>query len=109
MNVIKESIEQGTRWVVFEPNDDTLWRSIRRDVGAFLTGLWRRGALRGATPDEAFYVKCDAETNSTDVIDRGEVVTEIGVCIVKPAEFIIFRIGQSLGVEEPEEETEGEA
>lgn len=109
MNMIKESIEQGTRWVVFEPNDSTLWRSITRDVSAFLTGLWRNGALRGATPEEAFYVKCDAETNPQDVIDRGEVVTEIGVCIVKPAEFIIFRIGQSVdGVVESEEEGGGE-
>ena len=94
-NQVEESIANGTRWVVFEPNDRTLWKSIRRDVSAFLMSLWRQGALMGATPDEAFFVKCDEETNPPDVIDRGMVVTEIGIAPVKPAEFVIFRIGQS--------------
>jgi hypothetical protein len=95
--MIEESIAQSTRWIVFEPNDQSLWKSIRRDIGAFLTRLWRDGALMGATPDEAFFVKCDAETNPPDVIDAGQVVTLIGVAPVKPAEFIIFRISQSQG------------
>jgi len=94
-NMVKESIEAGTRWVVFEPNDPTLWKSIRRDVNAFLRGLWRDGALMGRTPEEAFFVKCDEENNPSDVIDRGQVIIEIGIAPVKPAEFIIFRIGQS--------------
>ena len=99
MNMVKESIQEGTRWVVFEPNDETLWKSITRDVSAFLMGLWREGALRGSSPEEAFIVKCDAETNPPDVIDRGEVITEIGIAPVKPAEFILFKIGQSVGGE----------
>ncbi len=94
-NQIEESIANGTRWVVFEPNDMSLWKSIRRDVSAFLTLLWRQGALMGATPEEAFFVQCDAETNPPEVVDAGQVVTVIGIAPVKPAEFVIFRIGQS--------------
>ena len=94
-NMIEESIGQGTRWVVFEPNDMTLWKSIKRDVTAFLTLQWRQGALLGATPEEAFFVQCDEETNPPEVIDAGQVVTVIGIAPVKPAEFVIFRIGQS--------------
>jgi phage tail sheath protein FI len=93
-NMIKESIANSTRWIVFEPNDFTLWKSIRRDITAFLTGLWRDGALMGRTPEEAFFVKCDEETNPPDVIDAGIVVTLIGIAPVKPAEFIVFRISQ---------------
>lgn len=91
-NMIKESIAENTRWIVFEPNDYTLWKSIRRDISAFLIGLWRDGALMGRTPEEAFFVKCDEETNPPDVIDSGQVVTLIGISPVKPAEFIIFRL-----------------
>jgi phage tail sheath protein FI len=94
-NMVEESIAKSTRWVVFEPNDRPLWKAIQRDVGAFLTLLWRQGALQGATPREAFFVKCDEETNTQDVIDAGQVVTLIGLAPVKPAEFVIFRIGQS--------------
>ncbi|MEJ2666023.1 MAG: phage tail sheath subtilisin-like domain-containing protein, partial [Deinococcales bacterium] len=94
-NMIEESIGDNTRWVVFEPNDRPLWKAIQRDVGAFLTLLWRQGALAGGSPAEAFFVKCDEETNPPDVIDAGQVVTLIGIAPVKPAEFVIFRIGQS--------------
>jgi phage tail sheath protein FI len=93
-NMIEESIAQNTRWVVFEPNDVSLWKAIRRDVSAFLMTLWRDGALAGASPEAAFFVKCDAETNPPEVIDQGRVVIVIGVAPVKPAEFVIFRIGQ---------------
>ena len=96
-NMIEESIAQGTRWTVFEPNDFGLWQSVTRDVAAFLTLLWRDGALVGATPAEAFFVKCDAETNPPEVVDAGRLVIEIGIAPVKPAEFIIFRIGQWAG------------
>jgi len=96
-NMIEESIAEATRWIVFEPNDRTLWKSIRRDVGAFLTRIWRDGALMGRTPQEAFFVKCDEETNPPDVIDAGMVVAVIGLAPVKPAEFVIFRISQSAG------------
>jgi len=96
-NMLEESIVRSTRWVVFEPNDMSLWRSIRRDISAFLRLVWRDGALMGATPEEAFFVKCDAETNPAEVVDSGQVVTVIGIAPVKPAEFVIFRIGQSAG------------
>jgi hypothetical protein len=95
--MIEESIAQATRWVVFEPNDVPLWKAIRRDVGAFLRLLWRDGALMGRTPEEAFFVKCDEETNPPESIDAGQVVVVIGIAPVKPAEFIIFRIGQHAG------------
>lgn len=96
-NMIEESIATSTRWIVFEPNDRTLWKSIRRDISAFLTRLWRDGALMGRTPLEAFFVKCDEETNPPDVIDAGIVMTLIGIAPVKPAEFIVFRISQYTG------------
>jgi phage tail sheath protein FI len=91
---VRESIEEGMRWVVFEPNDSSLWARITRNVTAFLMTAWREGALLGTTPAEAFYVKCDAETNPPEVRDRGQVVTEVGVAVVRPAEFIVFRISQ---------------
>ncbi|MGR9087501.1 MAG: phage tail sheath family protein [Gammaproteobacteria bacterium] len=94
---LRESIDEGTQWVVFEPNDIALWGKIRRNVTAFLTNVWRSGALFGASPEEAFYVKCDAELNPPEVRDLGQVITEIGVAIVRPAEFVIFRISQSTG------------
>ncbi|GHJ42759.1 hypothetical protein Cs7R123_01010 [Catellatospora sp. TT07R-123] len=96
-NMLKESIGDGTRWIVFEPNDNLLWKSIRRDVSAFLTRVWRDGALQGRTPQEAFFVKCDEETNPAEVRDAGQVVTLIGIAPVKPAEFVIFKISQSAG------------
>lgn len=96
---LQESIDKGTQWVVFEPNDYALWGKIRLNVTAFLTNVWRSGALFGLTPEEAFYVKCDAELNPPEVRDLGQVVTEIGVAIVRPAEFVIFRISQSTGQE----------
>jgi uncharacterized protein len=93
-NYISESIMEGTQWAVFEPNDERLWSSLRISAGNFLARTWRSGALFGATPAEAFFVKCDAETNPQDVIEAGQVVIEIGICPVKPAEFVIFRISQ---------------
>lgn len=94
---LRESIDEGTQWTVFEPNDMSLWGKITRNVSAFLTNVWRAGALFGNTPPEAFYVKCDAETNPPEVRDLGQVVTEIGVAVVKPAEFVVFRISQWAG------------
>jgi phage tail sheath protein FI len=93
-NMVEQSIEIGTQWVVFEPNDHKLWKRVTRDISAFLLRLWRQGALFGKTPEEAFFVKCDEETNPPEVIDAGQLVCEIGLCPVKPAEFVIFRIGQ---------------
>jgi uncharacterized protein len=93
--MIEESIAEGTNWIVFEPNDRTLWKHIRRDIGAFLTRVWRDGALMGATPEEAFFVKCDEETNPPEVIDAGQVVAIVGIAPVKPAEFVVFQVMQS--------------
>jgi phage tail sheath protein FI len=93
-NMVEASIEIGTQWAVFEPNDQRLWKRVTRDITAFMMRLWRQGALFGATPEEAFYVKCDGETNPPEVIDAGQMICEIGMCPVKPAEFVIFRIGQ---------------
>lgn len=96
-NLVEESIGLGTRWVVFEPNDRTLWKSIERDIRAFLRLLWRDGALMGRTPEEAFFVQCNEETNPPESIDAGIVMTRIGIAPVKPAEFVVFRIGQHAG------------
>ena len=96
-NYLEESILSGTDWVVFEPNDPGLWSKIRRTISAFLVNEWRKGALFGLTPGEAFYVKCDAETNPSEGIDAGQVLCEIGVAPVKPAEFVIFRLSQFSG------------
>jgi phage tail sheath protein FI len=93
-NYVEASIEHGTQWVVFEPNDADLWARVRRDVGAFLTGVWRDGALFGSTPAEAFFVKVDEENNPQDVRDRGQLVIDVGIAPVKPAEFVIFRFSQ---------------
>jgi Bacteriophage tail sheath protein len=93
-NMIEESIVESTRWIVFEPNDRSLWNAIRRDVSAFLMGFWRDGALMGRTPEEAFYVKCDEENNPIESINQGRVVIEIGIAPVKPAEFVMFKISQ---------------
>lgn len=94
---LRQSIDQGTQWVVFEPNSPALWQRITRSVTGFLTEVWRSGALFGDTQAQAFYVKCDKETNPQSSIDAGRVVTEIGVAIVRPAEFVIFRISQMAG------------
>jgi phage tail sheath protein FI len=96
-NFVEKSIEQGTQWVVFEPNDLDLWERVKRTINAFLKRVWRDGALFGATPAEAYFVKCDSETNPPEVIDVGQLVCEIGICPVKPAEFVIFRISQWQG------------
>ncbi|NET63629.1 MAG: phage tail sheath family protein [Moorea sp. SIO1G6] len=93
-NYLRESIDEGTQWIVFEPNNPELWAQITRNVNAFLTNVWSTGALFGNTPEEAFYVKCDEETNPPEVRDLGQLVTEIGVAVTKPAEFVVFRLSQ---------------
>jgi phage tail sheath protein FI len=97
VNFLRESIDQGTQWVVFEPNAPDLWSRIRRNVGSFLTGVWATGALLGVTADQAFYVRCDETTNPPETRDLGQVVTEVGVAIVRPAEFVVFRLSQWAG------------
>ena len=91
---VEESIEEGTQWVVFEPNDATTWASVTRTITNFLTSVWRSGALMGLTQEEAFFVKCDRTTMTQDDIDNGRLICYIGIAPVKPAEFVIFRISQ---------------
>lgn len=91
---LEESIDEGTQWVVFEPNDPILWARIVRNVSAFLKIQWLEGKLVGNKQEEAFFVKCDAETNPQESVDLGRVITVIGVAPSKPAEFVIFRIMQ---------------
>ena len=92
--MVEQSIMVGSQWAVFEPNDTTLWKKLTRDVRSYLMRVWRSGALFGQTPEEAFYVKCDTETNPRYLIDAGQVNVQIGICPVKPAEFVVFSIGQ---------------
>ena len=96
-NYVEKSIENGTQWVVFEPNNRKLWARVNRDVSAFLRTVWRDGALFGSSPGEAFYVKVDDELNPPESRDLGRLIIEIGLCPVKPAEFVIFRISQWAG------------
>jgi phage tail sheath protein FI len=94
LNYVSASILQGTSWAVFEPNDELLWGQLRVSVGNFLMGTWRSGALFGSSPDEAFFVKCDRDTNPPDTVDAGQVNIYIGIAPVKPAEFVVFQISQ---------------
>ena len=93
-NMVETTILDGTQYAVFEPNDMKLWQGVSRTLTGFLDGLWRDGALFGASPAEAFFVKCDAETNPPASIDEGRMVVEVGLAPVKPAEFVIFRVSQ---------------
>lgn len=90
---LEDSIDRGLQWVVFEPNAEELWARVRRAVSNFLTTVWRNGALEGTTVDQAFFVKCDRTTMTRDDIDNGRLICVIGVAPVKPAEFVIIRIG----------------
>jgi hypothetical protein len=91
---LEESIDQGTQWVVFEPNTPALWGNVKRNLTAFLSRVWRDGALFGLSEEEAFYIKVDAENNPPAVRDAGQLIIEIGVAPVKPAEFVVIRISQ---------------
>ena len=93
-NMVESTIAEGTQWAVFEPNDVSLWEGVKRTLNAYLRGLWSVGALFGQSADQAFYVKCDAETNPPESIDQGLLIVEVGIAPVKPAEFVVFRIAQ---------------
>ncbi len=99
ISYIEKSIELGTQWVVFEPNDEDLWMRVKRTINNFLERLWREGALFGNTPQEAFFVKCDAELNTPETMLLGRLYVEVGVSPVRPAEFVIFRVSQFMGNE----------
>ncbi|MFM6104768.1 MAG: phage tail sheath family protein [Sphaerospermopsis kisseleviana] len=102
ISYIEKSIELGTQWVVFEPNDEDLWARVRRTVSNFLERIWREGALFGASPQQAFYVKCDEELNPPETRMLGRLYIEVGVCPVRPAEFVIFRVSQWNGIADEE-------
>ena len=94
---VEESIDEATQWVVFEPNDEPLWARVRRSVSDFLTRLWMDGMLQGKAKEEAYFVRCDRTTMTQADIDNGRLIMLIGIAPVKPAEFVIFRIGQWTG------------
>lgn len=94
---IEESLFRGTQWVVFEPNDEPLWAQIRLNVGAFMNDLFRQGAFQGATPREAYFVRCDKETTTQSDIDKGIVNIHVGFAPLKPAEFVVIRLQQITG------------
>lgn len=93
-NYIGASIDRGTQWAVFEPNGEMLWANVKGTIGDFLYNEWRNGALLGSKPEEAFFVRCDRSTMTQNDLDNGRLICLIGVAVVKPAEFVIFRIGQ---------------
>ncbi|MBI1773065.1 MAG: phage tail sheath family protein, partial [Burkholderiales bacterium] len=91
---VEQSLKQSLQWVVFEPNDQTTWSSVTRDVTAFLTTLWQQGGLFGATAQEAFFVTCDASNNPPNTRMLGQMFIDIGLAPVYPAEFVILRMSQ---------------
>lgn len=91
---VEQSVEASTKWTVFEPNDPSLWKAIVQNVSSFLRTQWTIGALFGLKEEQAFYVKCDAETNPPESVDLGRVITEVGLAVVKPAEFVVLRFSQ---------------
>jgi hypothetical protein len=93
MIFIEASIDRGLQWVVFEPNTEALWAHVRRSIANFLTVVWRNGGLEGTKVEEAYFVKCDRTTMTQTDIDNGRLICVVGVALVKPAEFVIVRIG----------------
>ena len=91
---LEHSIDRGTQWAVFENNSDPLWANIRRTVEDFLFNEWKNGALLGLKPEDAFFVRCDRTTMTQNDLDNGRLICLVGVAVVKPAEFVVFRIGQ---------------
>ena len=92
VSAVIASVEQGLQWAVFENNDRFLWKRLVHQVTSFLLDLWKEGFFKGGTPEDAFYVKCDEETNPPEVRDAGQVIIECGVAPVRPAEFVIFKV-----------------
>jgi phage tail sheath protein FI len=91
---LERSIDEGIKWVVFEPNSEAVWKRVVAFVQGFLYTVWRSGALLGSTPAEAFFVRCDRSTMTENDVDNGRLICEIGVVAVRPAEFVVIRIGQ---------------
>jgi len=91
---LKRSLRNATKWAVFEPNDQTLWAKVRSTIEVLLLEEWKSGSLVGTKPDQAFFVRCDRTTMTQNDLDSGRLICLIGVALIKPAEFVIFRIGQ---------------
>ena len=91
---LERSVDKGTQWAVFEPNGEQLWANVRRTIEDFLLNEWQNGALLGDKPERAFFVRCDRSTMTQNDLDNGRLVCLVGVAPLKPAEFVIFRIGQ---------------
>jgi uncharacterized protein len=98
MIMLRVSVYNGIQWAVFEPNDETLWSQLRLNIGAFMMNLFRQGAFQGASPSEAFFVKCDGETTTQGDIDAGVVNVLLGFAPLKPAEFVVVKISQKAGL-----------
>jgi phage tail sheath protein FI len=94
---LEESLYRGTKWVVFEPNDEPLWAQIRLNISAFMQSLFRQGAFQGTTPRDAYLVKCDNQTTTQTDINNGIVNILVGFAPLKPAEFVILKIQQLAG------------
>ncbi|MFE7659303.1 phage tail sheath C-terminal domain-containing protein [Streptomyces celluloflavus] len=97
VSFLSDSIRESSTWAVFEPNDDRLWATLRGGALTILTRSWQQGALEGQSPDQAFYVICDATNNTPDTMAQGNVIYEIGIAPVRPAEFVHFTITQIAG------------
>ena len=91
---LEHSIDKGTQWAVFEPNGELLWSNVRSTISDFLLNEWQNGALLGDKPEKAYFVKCDRSTMTQNDLDNGRLICLIGVAPLRPAEFVIFRIGQ---------------
>ena len=91
---LKRSIDQRTQWIVFEPNGEILWRRARRTIEQFLFVEYQKGALVARKPEQAFFVRCDRSTMTQNDLDNGRLIAVVGVALLQPAEFVIFRIGQ---------------
>ena len=98
---LEHSIDQGLQWVVFEPNDEHLWAQVRSSVSDFLLTQWREGVLKGDEPQHAFFIRCGLDTMTQDDLDNGRLVVVIGVAPLRPAEFVVFRIGQWTAAPDP--------
>lgn len=94
LSYLERSIDRGTQWAVFEPNGERLWQAIQKVISDFLFNEWRGGALLGVKPDQAYFVRCDRSTMTQGDIDSGRMICQVGVAMLKPSEFVVFRIGQ---------------
>lgn len=96
---LEHSIDNGTQWVVFEPNNEALWARVTKTIESFLFGVWTTGAFIGTSPEQSFFVRCDRSTMTQDDLDNGRLICLIGIVPTKPAEFVVFRIGQTTASE----------